>query len=236
MSHHITRLLLFDIDRTLLAAGGAGFRAINRAFAELYGLEDATEGIIPDGKTDPMLFREAMARIEGTDRLDGPAISRLTQRYIELLPEELTAPPARLMPGVRSLLEALAAEPAVLMGLVTGNLEQTAYAKLRLFGLDRFFTIGAFGSDSGDRLELPPIAVRRAETKAGSRLAFRDVTIVGDTPRDVACALAWGAKAVGVATGRSSCQELHDAGADVVFGDLSDTDAVLEALLPPTGP
>jgi phosphoglycolate phosphatase-like HAD superfamily hydrolase len=225
-------LLLFDIDRTLLASGGAGFRAINRAFAELYGLEDATEGITPDGKTDPMLFREAVARFDGTDRLDGAAIRRLTDRYIELLPEEITAPPARLMPGVRQLLEALEPLPTVGMGLLTGNLELTAYVKLGFFGLDRFFTFGAFGSDSGDRLELPPIAVRRAESLFGNRVAFRDVTVIGDTPRDVACALAWGARAVGVATGRSSRQELHNAGAHVVFGDLSDTGVVLDALVP----
>jgi phosphoglycolate phosphatase-like HAD superfamily hydrolase len=135
------------------------------------------------------------------------------------------------MPGVRELLHALSGHPQVLLGLLTGNFERTAQVKVATFGLDRYFAFGAYGSDHGDRLRLPPIAVERAERLAGRPIGLgRHVVIVGDTPRDVVCARAWGATAVGVATGRSSTRQLLDAGADLVFEDLSDTRAVLTAL------
>jgi phosphoglycolate phosphatase-like HAD superfamily hydrolase len=225
------KLVLFDIDHTLLASGGAGFRAINRAFVELFGVKDATRGIRPAGKTDPMLFEEALrnASLAGVDGRRAQA--ELTSLYEHYLPQEMTAPPARLMPGIEPLLETLSARPSILLGLLTGNLESTAYAKLRVFGLDRFFACGAFGSDDRDRLRLPPIALRRAERLIGSAIGLGPrVVILGDTPRDVHCALAWGATAVGVATGGSSVGELRDAGAHLVFPDLSDTPAVLAAL------
>lgn len=226
------KLLLFDIDHTLLASGGAGFRAINRAFVELCGIEDATLGIRPAGKTDPMLFREAIrnAAARGVDA--GLSMTRLTELYERYLPLEMTAPPARLMPGVADLLEELSArESAVVLGLLTGNLQSTAYAKLGVFGLDRFFRLGAFGSDDGDRLQLPPIAVRRAERMTGITIGLGpQVVILGDTTRDIHCARAWGATAVGVATGGSCADELRDAGAHIVFPDLSDTAAVITAL------
>jgi phosphoglycolate phosphatase-like HAD superfamily hydrolase len=224
------RLLLFDVDHTLLAAGGAGFRAMDRAFFELYGVENATRGIAPDGKTDPMLFGEALVRCRLAAAGSSPP-PELVRRYESLFPEEMAAPPAALMPGVRELLHALSGQPQVLLGLLTGNLERTAQVKVAAFGLDRYFAFGAYGSDHGDRLHLPPIAVERAERLAGRPIGLgRHVVIVGDTPRDVVCARAWGATAVGVATGRSSTRQLLDAGADLVFEDLSNTHAVLEAL------
>ncbi len=225
------KLLLFDIDHTLLASGGAGFRAINRAFAELYGVDDATRGIVPDGKTDPMLFEEALRNVRYADTEPARILPKLTRMYEELLPEEMTAPPACLMPGVRQLLEELAVRPGALLGLLTGNLASTAHAKLAVFDLDRFFPFGAYGSDDRDRLELPPIAVRRAEELTGAGIGLGPhVIIIGDTQRDVVCARAWGATAVGVATGRATAGELRDAGANLVFEDLSDTSAVIDAL------
>jgi phosphoglycolate phosphatase-like HAD superfamily hydrolase len=225
------KILLFDIDHTLLESGGAGFRAMNRAFSELYGIDDATRGIVPDGKTDPMLLREAIAAMTGAPEDEGAAIRRLTGLYLRLLPKEMTAPPARLMPGVRELLAALTTHRAVLLGLLTGNFQQTAYAKLEVFGLGGFFGFGAFGSDSSDRVELPPIAVARAEELTGRTIGLGPhVVIIGDTQRDIHCALAWGATAVGVATGRSTVNDLRNAGAHHVFKDLSDTGAVLRVL------
>lgn len=225
------KLLLFDIDHTLLASGGAGFRAINRAFAELYGVENATRGIVPDGKTDPMLFEEAIRNAPGARASQDGRLATLIQLYERLLPEEMTAPPARLMPGVTELLEALSVRSGLLLGLLTGNLESTAHAKLRTFDLDGFFGFGAFGSDDRDRLQLPPVAVRRAEELTGTRIGLGPhVVVIGDTQRDVVCALAWGATAVGVATGNTTEEELRDAGAHLVFRDLADTAAVIAAL------
>lgn len=225
------QLVLFDIDHTLLASGGAGFRAINRAFVELCGVEEATRGIVPDGKTDPMLFEEAIRNAPGLDIDEDAALAELTGLYERLLPEEMAAPPARLMPGVTQLMEELSERSGVVLGLLTGNLETTALAKLRTFNLDRYFSFGAFGSDDRDRLKLPPVAVRRAEQLTGESIGLGPhVVIIGDTQRDVACALAWGATAVGVATGNTTADELRDAGAHLVFRDLSDTSAVIAAL------
>jgi phosphoglycolate phosphatase-like HAD superfamily hydrolase len=225
------RVVLFDIDHTLLASGGAGFRAMDRALFELFGIEGATRGMVPHGKTDPMLFSEALRAhgIIGVD--DGEPYRELVRLYQLYLPEEMTAPPARLMPGARELIETIDGRPGVLLGLLTGNLEPTARVKLATFGLDRHFRFGAFGSDDRDRLKLVPIAVERAEALAGRRIGLGPhVMVVGDTPRDVACALAWGATAVGVATGRSSSRELLDAGANFAFEDLSDTAGFMGSL------
>lgn len=224
------KVLLFDVDHTLLSAGGAGFRAMDRAFLELYGVENATRGIAPDGKTDPMLFGEALVRCR-LAAAGSPPPCELVRRYEDLFPEEMAAPPAELMPGVRELLQALSGCPGVQLGLLTGNLERTAQVKVATFGLDRYFAFGAYGSDHGDRLRLPPVAVERAERLAGRPIGLGPhVVIVGDTPRDVVCARAWGATAVGVATGRSSARELLDAGAHRVFEDLSDSRGFIEVL------
>ena len=223
-------VLLFDVDHTLLAAGGAGFRAMDRAFLELYGVDHATRGIVPDGKTDPMLFSEALVRCRLAPA-GAPPPPGLVTRYEGLFPEEMTAPPATLMPGVSELLDALAGRDDVALGLLTGNLETTAKIKLATFGLDRHFAFGAYGSDHADRLELPPIAVERAERLTGRRIGLGPhVVVVGDTPRDVDCARASGATAVGVATGRSSVRQLLDAGAHAALQDLSDTERSLRAL------
>lgn len=225
------KVVLFDIDHTLLASGGAGFRAMDRALAELFGVNGATRGMIPHGKTDPMLFSEAL-RAHGLADDDGAEPYRELVRLYQLyLPEEMRVPPARILPGARELVEALSAHPGVVIGLLTGNLESTARVKLAAFGLDRYFRFGAYGSDDRDRLKLPPIAVERAEALTGLRIGLGPhVTVIGDTPRDVACALAWGTTALGVATGRSSTRELLDAGAHRALDDLSDTEAVLAAL------
>jgi phosphoglycolate phosphatase-like HAD superfamily hydrolase len=224
------RVLLFDGDHTLRAAGGAGFRAMDRAFLELYGVDHATRGIVPDGKTDPMLFSEALVRCRLAPA-GAPPPPGLVARYEGLFPEEMTAPPATLMPGVSELLDALTGRDDVALGLLTGNLETTAKIKLATFGLDRHFAFGAYGSDHADRLELPPIAVERAERLTGRRIGLGPhVVVVGDTPRDVDCARASGATAVGVATGRSSVRQLLDAGAHAALQDLSDTERSLRAL------
>jgi phosphoglycolate phosphatase-like HAD superfamily hydrolase len=234
---HENKILLFDIDHTLLESGGAGFRAMNRAFSEVYGVDDATRGIVPDGKTDPMLLREAIAAMTHAPEDGEAAIHQLTELYLRLLPQEMTTPPARLMPGVPELLAALSTRRSVLLGLLTGNFQPTAYVKLEVFGLDGFFDFGAFGSDSSDRIELPPIAVARAEELTGQTIGLGPhVVIIGDTQRDIHCALAWGATAVGVATGRSTVDELRNAGAHHVFEDLSDTDVVLRVLGEPRNP
>lgn len=226
------KILLFDIDGTLLLSGGAGRRAIDRAFHELFGVENAFDGVVPDGNTDPMIFNEIITR-EGIEILDRTAaFAKLARRYAHHLADEMPrSKEAMLMSGVLPLLDRLEAVDGVTLGLLTGNLEPTARIKLDRFGLNHYFSFGAFGSDDAVRERLVPIAVARAEVRLGRSLnPGRDVAVVGDTPKDVACALANGAIAVGVAASRYSVTDLERAGAHAALPNLEDADAFLEAI------
>ena len=234
MPQTVSRLLLFDLDSTLMRSGGAGMRAMRRAFEQRFGIAEAGPEIVPDGKTDPNIFREMLAAHgvgRGREQLE---IAALSASYETFLREEMPASVgARLMPGVVELLEALQPLEDVALGLLTGNFEITARVKLDRFGLNRFFAFGAFASDHEQRNRLPPVAVARAERHTGAAIGLGPhVIVVGDTPLDVACALEHGATAAGVATGRFSVDELLAAGAHLAVEDLSDTDAVLAALVP----
>jgi phosphoglycolate phosphatase-like HAD superfamily hydrolase len=238
MPQTIRRLVLFDLDSTLMRSGGAGMRAMRRAFDERFGIADAGPDIVPDGKTDPIIFREMLAAHavgRGREELE---IAALAASYEAFLREEMpTSIGAHLMPGVVELLEELEAMDGVALGLLTGNLEVTARLKLERFGLNRFFAFGAFASDHGQRDRLPPVAVARAERHIGAPIGLgAHVVIVGDTPLDVACALEHGATAAGVATGRFTVEELLAAGAQLAFEDLSDTAAVLAGLVSDPAP
>jgi phosphoglycolate phosphatase len=226
------KLLLFDVDGTLLRSGGAGFRAIDRAVRERFGVEHASRGVVPDGKTDPAIFREVLAGLGVAPRDRAVEMEGLTAAYDRLFPEEMAASAgACLMPGVVELLEALAGRVDAVLGLLTGNLERTARVKLDRFGLNRFFPFGAFASDDELRERLVPIAVARAERHTGRAIGpGRHVHVIGDTPRDVACALANGATAVGVGAARYPAEALAAAGAHVVLENLADTRAALVSL------
>jgi phosphoglycolate phosphatase-like HAD superfamily hydrolase len=225
------KLLLFDIDGTLMLSGGAGFRAIDRAFETLFGILNATDGVRPDGKTDPLIFREIVEKHGIAHGPGDEVFEQIRTTYEPLMAEEMRSSPARMMPGVEPLLESLAADPDLSLGLLTGNFERTARIKLDRFGLNHHFPFGAFGSDDEDRRCLPSTAVKRAEAHLGSPVGLGShVLVIGDTPRDVECALVNGATAVGVATGRYNVEQLTQAGAHMVFEDLSDTEEVVKAL------
>lgn len=225
------RLVLFDIDGTLLRTGGAGRRTLDRIFLELFGVTDAFSVIRPDGMTDPAIFRE-MLRRHGVSRHDeDEVVADIRRRYEAAFLDELVSSPAALMPGARELVEALAARSDVVLGLLTGNLERTGRAKVEHLGLGRYFPFGAFSSDHELRDRLPPVAVARAEAHLARPIGLgRHVVIVGDTPRDVACALAHGCTAVGVGQARYSEAELAAAGAHRTLPDLADLDVAVAAL------
>ena len=227
------KLVLFDIDGTLLLSDGAGRRAIHRALREVFGAVGPSDYHF-GGKTDPQIVRELM-RLEGhgDERIDRD-MQRLLARYLEYLHEELTAPGYRpyALPGVPELLDALEALPNVILGLLTGNLEQGARAKLASVGLDfQRFRVGAFGSDHEERPQLPAIARTRTNEQLGLDLAGNALVVIGDTPADLTCGKSLGAKAIGVATGGYSIEELSRHDPLAVFEDLSDTDAVTRAIL-----
>lgn len=227
------KLVLFDIDGTLLRSDGAGRRAVNRALLEVFG-STGPSAYQFDGKTDPQIVRDLM-RHDGHDdaRIDRD-MRRLLELYVRFLHEELRAPGfvARTLPGVPQLLDALEARADVIIGLLTGNIEPGARAKLGAVGLDYArFRVGAFGSDHEHRPELPAIAQRRTRESLGLHVAGDALVVIGDTPADVTCGRALGARAIGVATGRYSVAELLDHGPAAAFDDLADTAAVMAAIL-----
>ena len=226
MSH----IILFDIDGTLVLTGGAGGRAMRRAFRDVFGVDDAFEGIPMPGRTDLSILGDALARA-GIARAND-SVTRFCERYYHHLAEALQEPHPRktIMPGVRELLDALQEREDVFLALLTGNFVKSARLKLEYFDLWRYFPCGGFGDDAEERHGLLRAALSRAEAHGALAAASARVMVVGDTPLDVACATAAGAQAVAVATGPVDAAALRACGADVVFEDLSDTKAFLELL------
>lgn len=224
------KLILFDIDGTLISSGGAGTLSLDLAFQEVFGIPSAFRGIGMAGKTDIQIIKEGLVR-HGLSSENG-VIPRVVDSYLRNLEVEIgRARGKHLKPGVREALEALAEEErGTALGLLTGNLEQGARIKLAVFGINGYFASGAFGSDDEDRNRLLPVAVRRYETVLGTSLRYDDCVVVGDTPRDVECAKRHDAFCVAVATGPYDVASLRAAGADVVLEDLSDTPAFLRTL------
>jgi phosphoglycolate phosphatase len=224
-------LILFDIDGTLVLTGGAGLRAMNRACEEVVGHTAALDGIPVAGRTDWSILEDVM-RLHGLT-LDRAVFEDLRARYVTHLRDEIERPGTgtkAVMPGIRELLDALQGRSDVALGLLTGNFIDGARIKLEHFDLWRYFKCGAFGDDAADRNALVPVAIERARVCGIADLAAADVMVIGDTPHDIACALAVGATPVGVATGSYSVDRLRESGGEIVFTDLSDTKAFLELL------
>ncbi len=225
------KLVLFDIDGTLVLTGGAGLRAMNTALQEVFGHANGLDGIALAGRTDWAILSDAVRRIGRS--LDGALLADLEQRYVTNLAEEIQQPGTgrkQVLPGIPEILAELERREDVLVGLVTGNFEAGARVKLGHFDLWRYFTCGAFGGDAADRNALVPFALERARACGLPDIADEHILVIGDTPHDVTCAHAAGAIAVGVATGTSPVEELRAAGAEHVFEDLGDTAAFLRLL------
>lgn len=213
-----------------MLTGGAGSRAMSRAFEEIFSIPDAFRGIHMAGRTDAWILADA-ARSHGIPP-DSPALARFPAVYARHLERELQhdGPRKGLMPGVRELLDAMAPLESAYLALLTGNYEAGAKLKLEHFDLWRYFHCGAFGDEAPDRNGLLPRAVARAAECGGPVVSPSEAIIIGDTPLDIGCAKAGGARSIGVATGTHTVDQLREAGADVVFEDLSDTGAVLAVL------
>jgi len=223
------RLILFDIDGTMLA-GGPAKAAFETAMLDTYGTVGDIANVSFGGKTDPQIARELLTRVGFDDRAVDEGLPALWQRYLANLEAGLGERPMRVLAGVRELLDALVAIDGVGVGLVTGNIVQGARLKLGSAGLWERFAIGSYGSDSEERDHLPAIALERARKHWRAEFASEQAVIVGDTPRDVRCARAGGTRVLAVATGRFTFSELVDAGADHVVEDLAATDRVVELL------
>ena len=224
------RLILFDIDGTLLW-GGPAKHAFVDAMVETYGTTGDHELVSFAGKTDPQIARELLvgAGLDAEEIERG--FERLWQRYLSHLEERLRDDPVEVLPGVGGLLDALAEHDDVGVGLLTGNIEGGARLKLGSGGLWGRFAFGSYGSDHEERDALPAIAVGRARALWGDRVRAEHAVVVGDTPRDVACGRAGGTRTLAVATGSYSVAELEAVGPDHVLEDLSSTLDVMDLLL-----
>ena len=226
------RLVLFDIDGTLLHSHGAGRRAMEAALIETFGTKGPATYRY-DGKTDRQIVRDLM-RAEGfADAVIDARMPQVLDSYVAGLQREIASPHTRVeaLTGVMQLLDALVHRAHCIVGLLTGNLEPGAQHKLTAAGIGfGRFAVGAYGSDHEIRAELPAIAQQRARERLGLSVEGSAMVIVGDTPSDIQCGRPIGARAIAVATGHYSVESLAEHAPDAVFNDLGDTEAVLRAI------
>lgn len=229
------RLVLFDIDGTLLSAGRVARESVLRALEAAYewkasSAHDDRARYDFSGKTDPQIVRELVTAEIGRERCEA-GLERALALYLEELEHRLAPGTIVPKPGVTRLLAHLSEEPGVTLGLLTGNLERGARLKLAPPDYNRYFPFGAFGSDSADRYALPPIAVGRALERTGRRFEGKSIVIVGDSVHDVACGRPLGVRAVAVATGPTRPERLAAEGPDAMLESFADTSAAVGAIL-----
>lgn len=223
------KLFLFDLDGTLVTTGGAGLRALNRAFEDVFGRRNAVEGYSPSGKTDPAIFRE-LARLRLRRALKEDEKKSLGDRYLALLEEEMAPAPARVLRGVQDFVSSLLRRDDALIALGTGNLEKGARLKLGRTGLNEMFSVGGFGSDAEDRADVLRAGHRKAEESAQTSIPNDAVFVIGDTCLDVKAARRAGYRAVAVASGVISYADLANANPDFLLSDLTHGSVLLDRL------
>ena len=223
------RLFLFDIDGTLLTSGGAGAGALADAMLSRFEVYEDFVGITLAGATDATIA-SALLEKHGIG-VTPENTAALLDSYLHHLPHRLPRHDGRLMPGIIPLLDALASRDDVVLALLTGNLVRGAEIKLGHYGVWDYFEFGAFADDHHDRNELGKFARARALEKHGVEFPPDRIYVIGDTPRDIECGRVIGARTVAIATGEYSRAELAAHAPDFLFDDLSDTAAVLAALV-----
>ncbi len=225
-----THLFLFDIDGTLIASGGAGEYSMRLAVNDMFGadIETAIAGVEIAGRTDHLITRNVFAKYGVT--WTARKAAEFLDLYLRHLAEELPRKNGRLLPGIIPLLQKLKTTPSVALALLTGNLEQGAKIKLSHYRIWEFFEFGAYADDNYDRNRLGPFAQARAKSRYGVDFAPERTFVLGDTPHDIECGRAIGAKTVAIATGGNTREQLAAHAPDFLFDDLSDADAVLTAL------
>jgi phosphoglycolate phosphatase len=213
----LTRLLLFDIDNTLLNTGGAGGLGMNLAFQDMFGISDGFANVEFSGRTDLYILSEGLRQhgISGGHEVHLQGFLRSYHRHLRLTLKERNG---HLEPGFPHLLEALGRRDGVRIGLATGNFSEAAWMKLEHYGIRQYFANGAFGEESLDRSEMVGLGIERF----ADGVSPEDILIIGDTPHDVSSALANGLVAVGLATGSYTVDQLLESGADLVFQDFTD--------------
>ena len=222
------RLLLFDIDGTLIHSGHAGVFALRRSLKERFNIEDELGDIEIAGMTDSSIVKNILLK-HGLE--SSPThVAGFLDSYIHFLSHELPHRNGQLLPGVVELLEKLRGRPNIVLALLTGNVSRGAKLKLEHYGVWHFFEFGAFADDHHDRNELGAFARIRAREKHGQEFDPAQIDVIGDTPRDIACGKAFGARTVAIATGSWAKDDLAKHSPDFLFDDLSNVDEVMNTL------
>jgi phosphoglycolate phosphatase-like HAD superfamily hydrolase len=222
------RLLLFDIDGTLIHSGGAGMEALKHVLAERHGIKDDLEDIEIAGMTDSGIVISILKKhkIPATSE----NIAAFLDSYVHFLSLELPRRKGNLLPGVLELLERLKSRENIVLALLTGNVSRGAQLKLEHYGVWHFFEFGAFADDHHDRNQLGPFARARAKERHGREFSAAEIDVIGDTPRDIACGKALGARTIAVSTGTWSREELEKHDPDFLIDDFSDVDRLIDTL------
>ncbi len=222
------KFVLFDIDGTLIDSGGAGTKSLGLAFEELFCVKDAFKAINMAGKTDIQIIREGL-ELHCIQYSNGIIPEFLTV-YVKHLKNNIKKSNGHVKKGIREALNSLSSDKGFILGILTGNTEAGARIKLESFDLDSYFDVGAFGDDNEDRNNLLQIAIDKLHKQSSLKVSPGECVVIGDTPRDINCSKPYGAFSIAVATGPYSLKELEDAGADIVFEDLSDTSRLMSVL------
>ncbi|MBV8520051.1 MAG: haloacid dehalogenase-like hydrolase [Acidobacteria bacterium] len=225
------RLVLFDIDGTLLSDGGAAREAFADALAAVYGYDGELARYDFSGRTDPQIAHMVLRDVGLSAAAIDSRMPRLWEHYLGGLARNATPARVRVLPGMRPLVDALAAHDGVVLALLTGNIEPGARLKLGGGALNEYFPFGAFGSDSADRNELPPVAVRRASEATGHRFSGEEVVIIGDSIYDVRCGVPYGATTIAVASGKTAIETLRAEHPRHLFESAEDLGALMNAIL-----
>ncbi|HRE80443.1 MAG TPA: haloacid dehalogenase-like hydrolase [Opitutaceae bacterium] len=224
-------LLLWDIDGTLQVSGGAGMRALSAALATTFGISHSLADIEFAGRTDRWILQQIVSKFGLPP--EPSASERFFRAYFSKLPSELSPESAYLLPGVADLISEVHGKSHLTQGLLTGNMRASAEIKLRFSGVWDYFPFGAFGDEHERRDDLGPLAVARARAHRGISFAPEQIWIIGDTPHDIACGRAMGARTLAVATGRHSMEELGRHAPDAVLPNLADREAFWATLAQP---
>jgi phosphoglycolate phosphatase-like HAD superfamily hydrolase len=222
------RLLLWDIDSTLINSGGAGDKALKRIVRERYGVDDDFHDIEIAGRTDVGIVRSILEKYQVAPNESN--VSTFLENYLEYLAELLPQLKGRVLPGVNEILTRMHDRPDRVLALLTGNLRRGAKLKLQHYGLWDYFEFGAFADDHHDRNELGSFARARAKEKHTEDFAVAQIDVIGDTGHDIACGKIFGARTIAVATGSWSRERLAEHKPDFLFDDLSQVDEVIDTL------
>jgi len=224
----MNRLALFDIDKTLISGNKIHETAFSEAFKEIYGVDTNINIINHAGMTDKQIIIEVLEKNGLKHNFIVSKLDKCTEIMTDYFKKNINGDAIFLYEGVKNLL-VLLDQKKVLMGLVTGNLEDIARGKLKIAGVNHYFKVGGFGSDSLNRTDLVKLAIKKAETNIGP-LETDKIFLFGDTPRDIKAGREAGIKTIGVATGIYSKRQLQEAGADFVFADLKNKESILKII------